>query len=83
MQKHFLLLAVSLAFVAGLSLTAVNAIDLPPDFDVPCPSGMSVLQTICVGVNLNHDKIDVNTLDISIIEGDLTIVEDHVANHHT
>lgn len=82
MQKLTILLIISLVFAVSGVISAVSAVDLPADFDEPCPSGMSVLQVTCVGVNLNHDKIDVNTSDIDNLQSSLVTIQDHIDEHH-
>ena len=67
MEKGILTLLIGFALVVGLSVNGVSAADLPDDFDEPCPTGMSVLQATCVAVNANHDKADINVVNISTL----------------
>ena len=58
------LLSVILLVVILTSVPIIYASDLPSGFDEPCPTGQSIIQEVCLVVNILHDRIEVTELDI-------------------
>lgn len=80
MQKHFALLAISLAFVAGLSLTVVNANPGLPSSVTDLESSFAGFETFLTDLT---NEVDANTLAIANLQGNATIFQDHQDSHHS
>ncbi len=75
--------SVLILITLGIILTAIPVIyasDLPDGFDEPCPTGMSIIQEVCFGINTLHDRIGINEIDITSIFGTLVVVENDIIN---